>query len=117
MTDAEKYAETIAAELTELEAGRIDGEEYDGAPEAVAEYVGSLLLDVEITRSGFTGDVVRVELARTIGGPSCWLTVDGTDGVTVRAAWGSDRGERSVLAPTFAAYVWELAEEGEAWKA
>lgn len=117
MTDAEQYAETIAEELVELESGRIDGEQYDGAPEAVAEYVGSLVLDVEVTRSGFTGDVVRVELARTVGGPSCWLVINGDDEVRVRTWWGSDRADRGVLAPTLVGYVWELAEEGSTWRA
>lgn len=116
MTDAERYAVTIAEELAELEAGRIDDVQYDGAPEAVADYVGELVLDVEVTRSGFTGDVVRVELARTVGGPGCWLTIDGSDEVQVRAWWGSDKGQRTVHAPTLAGYVWELAEEGIAWK-
>jgi hypothetical protein len=63
-------------------------------PEAWDLYIGSALCVELIGKhdgSGWT--VTGAELTVTAGGPSCWVEWNGSrDWVTVRCAWGSDRG-------------------------
>lgn len=111
MNDAERYAETIAAELAELEAGRVDGEPHGTPWAAVLDWAETCALDVEVGVSIPHGHVQSVTITRTVGGPGCWIESNGTGGyVTVRAAWGGDVARRDVLAPTLEAWAWETAE-------
>jgi len=91
-TDAHRYAEGIADELVGVAAGRLDGYEPDDRVDALMYWVNDLGLDVEVTRSIYTSDVTAVEVARTVGGPGCYVRF-ASDGVTVRVAWWGDRAE------------------------
>ena len=113
MTDADRYAEVIAAELVEVAAGRLEGYALDDPADAVPTWCAELALDIEVTRSMTTGDVTAVEVARTLGGPGCWCTFrDGQDAEVV-AVWGRDRAHRYVPADLVApltTYLHDLAE-------
>ena len=113
MTDADRYAEAIAAELVEVAAGRLDGYDLADPFDAVHTWHVELILDVEVTRSMTTGNVTAVEVTRTIGGPGCWCTFrDGQD-AEVLVTWGRDRAYRSVPADLVApltTYLLDLAE-------
>jgi hypothetical protein len=110
MTDAQRYADTIAEEVEELEEGRTDDGLTVGAWDAISEWAQSCVLDLEWTTSSNARTITEVILTRTIGGPGCWITANGDGTVTVRAAWGSDRGRRTVGAPSLDAWAWEMAE-------
>jgi hypothetical protein len=88
-TDAHHYAETIADELVGVAHGELDGYEPDDRVDALMTWLNDLALDVDVTRNLATGDVTAVEVARTIGGPGCYVRF-ASDGVTVRAYWGTD---------------------------
>ena len=112
-TDADRYAEVIAAELVEVAAGRLDGYDLADPADAVPTWCAELALDIEVTRSMATGDVTAVEVTRTLGGPGCWCTFrDGQD-AEVLAVWGRDRAYRWVpvdLVAPLTDYLVELAE-------
>lgn len=91
-TDADRYAEVIADELVELAAGRLDDYEPEDRVDAAITWANELALDVEVTRNAH-GEATAVDVARTIGGPTCWARFDYRDGITVRASWGQDRAE------------------------
>ena len=108
--DAHSYAVTIAEELEELEAGRLDDEHYGAAWEAQEVWQESAVLDVEVTRSLAGEAVSGVTITRTVGGPGCWIEANGDGRVRVEAVWGSDRAYVTADAPTVDAWAWELAE-------
>ena len=116
MTDADRYAEAIAAELVEVAAGRLDG--YDIGPDddagyAAATWFAELVLDVEVSRSMTTGDVTAVKVTRTIGGPGCWCTFRVGQDAEVLVTWGRDRAYRWVPADLVApltTYLHDVAE-------
>ena len=108
--DARDYAHGIAEELERLERGYVDGELYPDASGAVDAWADTCVLDVEYRRSVSGGGVSGVELARTIGGPGCWITCNGDGTVTVRAVWGGGEWFRTVDAPTVDAWGWDMAE-------
>lgn len=101
MTDAERYARTIADEVRGLEDGVLEGYEdelaeldpFDRIYQAATYWLDELALDVEVTRSAASGDVTAVTITRTLGGPWCAVTFDHYGEHTVRAAWGGDRAE------------------------
>ena len=88
-THAHHYADTIADELVDLAHGKLDGYQPDDRHDALMTWINDLALDVDVTRNLSTGEVTAVEVARTIGGPSCYVTFRYGD-VTVRAVWGTD---------------------------
>jgi len=94
-TDAYHYAVTIAHELLGVAHGELDGYEPEDRHEALMTWINDLALDVDVTRNVATGQVTAVEVARTIGGPGCYVTF-ASDGVTVRTYWGADEA-RSTL--------------------
>ena len=55
-------------------------------------------LCVELTgkHDGTSWTVTGAEVTVTYGGPSCWLEWNGSERITVRASWGSDKGYTSV---------------------
>jgi hypothetical protein len=91
-THAHDYAATIADELVGLAHGELDGYEPEDRYDALMTWLNDLALDVDVTRNVTTGDVTAVEVARTIGGPSCYVTFRYGE-VTVAAYWGTDRAE------------------------
>lgn len=109
--DARDYANVIAAELEDLEAGRLDGDTYADAWEAVYTWWETCVLDLEYTLSAASGGTSAVTITRTIGGPGCWVACNGDGTVTVRAAWGGGEWRRTVDAPTVDSYAWELVGE------
>jgi len=82
----------------------------DSIGEAWDIYLADALC-VELTgKHGGTGwTVTGAEITVTYGGPSCWIEWNGSDRLTVRAAWGQDKGYTSVhcsgLADALASYV------------
>ena len=92
-TDAHRYAELIADELVGVAHGELEGYEPDDRVDALMTWLNDLALDVEVARNLATGDVTAVEVARTIGGPTCYVRFCQYDGVVVRASWGRDRAE------------------------
>ena len=112
MTDADRYAALIADEVAALERGELDG--YDPEDLDDGDVVGTWLnycaLDVEVARSLTTGDVTAVEVARTIGGPGCWITFRNVGDAEVVAVWGGDRATRYVAAEGVATYLIDYAE-------
>ena len=94
-TDAHHYAEVIADELVGVAHGELEGYEPDDRVDALMTWLNDLGLDVEVARNLATGDVTAVEVARTIGGPGCYVRF-ASDGVTVRTYWGTDEA-RSTL--------------------
>ena len=93
---AQDYADTIAQ-------GFRGAQDFDPA-----EYV-SEALDFERTYNS-AGDLVRVSVLVTLGGPNCWADFEGS-GVNVRAYWGGDRGEVYVSCPDFVEGVLEYVSE------
>ena len=73
-----------------------------------AEYV-SEALDFERTYNS-AGDLVKVSVLVTFGGPNTWADFDG-NGVTVRAYWGGDRGEVYVGCPDLSGGVLDYVSE------
>lgn len=111
-TDAHRYAETIADELVGVAHGELDGREPEDRVDALMTWLNDLAMDVEVTRRT-DGEVTAVEVARTIGGPSCYVTFRHGE-VTVLARWGSDRAEvrlAPVEAHDLADLVLDLAAE------
>jgi hypothetical protein len=111
-TEAHRYALTIRDELVDLAHGELDGCQPEGPADAVMTWINDLALDVNVTRNLTTGDVTAVEVARTIGGPSCYVTFRHGE-VTVATAWGVDRAEVHVTpveAHTLADLILDLAE-------
>ena len=101
----------IADELAALERGELDGydpDDLDGDP--VGTWLNDLALDVEVARSLTTGDVTAVEVARTIGGPGCYVTFRVTGDVEVLAMWGGDRATRYVRADGVRDYLIDYVE-------
>lgn len=92
-TDAHRYAELIADELVGVAHGELEGYEPEDRVDALMTWINDLGLDVEVARNLATGDVTAVEVARTIGGPTCYVRFDYYGDVTVRASWGHDRAE------------------------
>jgi hypothetical protein len=94
-SEAYRYASTIAHEVERLADGELDGYELDGegpdrAYEAVMTWMSDLALDVEVTRNVTTGDVTAVTIARTVGGPACYVTLRDRSDAEVVAYWGRD---------------------------
>jgi hypothetical protein len=96
MNEAMEYAKTIAAEVENLEDGVLDGYDFgeayglERAYEAASTWLSELALDVEVTRSHPSGELVAVEIARTLGGPGCWVKFYAFGDAEVRAVWGTD---------------------------
>lgn len=77
-------------------------------------YVGTALC-VELTGKNDGGGwtVTGAEVTVTSGGPSAWIEWDGSrEYVTVRCAWGSDRGNRYAIATGLCAALDSIAAVG-----
>ena len=112
-TDAERYARLIADEVAALERGELDGFDPDDTyhdGDVIGTWLDQCALDVEVARSLTTGDVTAVEVARTIGGPGCWITFRNVGDAEVVAVWGGDRATRYVAAEGVATYLIDYAE-------
>ena len=93
--EAYRYARTIADEVERLADGELDRHTFDGegldpAYAAITTWVEELALDVEVTRNVGTGDVTAVTIARTVGGPGCYVTLRDRSDAEVTAYWGTD---------------------------
>jgi len=103
-TDAHRYAETIADEVARLADGELDDYDLAGldgpdrAVDAVMTWLGDLALDVEVTRNVTTGDVTAVTIARTLGGPACYVTLRAGTDAEVVAYWGRDEARVTIPA-------------------
>jgi hypothetical protein len=117
-TLADDYADGIAVELRHLDtvlAGRAGvtaaWEALDigiTIPEdrwqVVHMYLTEVCLEVDVLRSVTGSGHTRVEIRRTIGGPSCYITRSSSDGdlVDVTAYFGSQTAVRRLSLPTVA---------------
>lgn len=109
MTDIEGYAELISETIRSADEGFYDGEECD---DAVERFLNDCL-DLKALVSYSVYGVQRteaVEILRSYGGPTCWISVQSDDEVRVAVYDGSDRTETRVLAPRFAEVAFEAAQ-------
>jgi hypothetical protein len=108
MNDVEGYAEVIAEEIRNAEAGLYDGEPCE---EAVLRFLDDcLVLKAVVSYSVHGGrSTEKVEILRSYGGPNCWVTVYDEDKVRVAVYSGSDRAEVFLSAPALAEVAFEAA--------
>jgi hypothetical protein len=64
------------------------------------------VLDIESTH-GADGTRRNVSFVVTVGGPFAEIVSNGSEFVTVKVAWGSDRYEMSVSAPNVSDHIYE----------
>ena len=136
---AQEYAENIAQELRELETvatGAPYGFEPDDSTtddETGAEYRQALTdlemehdtenpldtwlnetaLDLAILRDTRGNQFAnRIEILRTCGGPTCYITRDTNDGhrITIEVTSGTETGQKRLSLPDVANYLDELAD-------
>ena len=136
---AHQYAETIAEEISELETvatGAPYGFDPDDATtddETGAEYRQALTnlemahdtenpldlwlnetaLDLAILRDIRGGEFgARLEILRTCGGPTCYITRDSNDGdrIEIRVSDGQHQFTKSLWLPNIVNYLDELAD-------
>jgi hypothetical protein len=100
----------VSAEALELakDYGYEPGE--DVSPFEVATAWLNDVLEIRKTVSLTTNDVTGYEILITFGGPNCWAYFDGSDYATVRAWWGSEKGERQVYAHELGEYIFSTLE-------
>jgi len=111
MSHADDYNDGICESILAAELGCYEGEE---TPDAILRLLDDCL-DIEVhvvysAQSGY-GRQHRVEILRSLGGPTTRIELDpGEPGyVTVRTWWGSDRAVRTILAPGLFAVADEAA--------
>ena len=114
--EAQEYADVIADELRELEAALealldedaeaadFDGVTFTDAMDVLHHYWNFCALSVEDVTNVTYGDHARrerryVEVARTVGGPGCYVRFYGNGNASVRAYWGTSRGRTDVHVP------------------
>ena len=109
MNDVKEYAEVIAEEIRNAEAGLYDGEPCE---EALIRFLDDCLdLKAVVSYSVHGGrSTEKVEILRSYGGPTCWSSVQDEDRVRVAVYSGSDVAELYVSAPSLAAVAFEAAD-------
>ena len=102
--------EGVSAEALELakDYGYAPGE--DVSPFEVATAWLNDVLEIRKTVSLTSNDVTGYQFLITFGGPNCWAYFDGFDYATVRAWWGSEKGERQVYAHELGEYIFSTLE-------
>lgn len=68
------------------------------------------VLEMETTYTN--GKLTEIKLVVTVGGPYTFITLDGSDKVTVTTSWDETVSEAEYL-PEFASYMWQTIEELE----
>jgi hypothetical protein len=109
MNDVKEYAEVIAAEIRNAEAGLYDGEPCE---EAVLRFLDDCLDIKALVAFSVHGarTTEAVEILRSYGGPTCWISVQDEERVRVAVYSGSDVAELYVSAPSLAAVAFEAAD-------
>ena len=111
MSHASDYNDGICESIIAAELGYYEGE-------ATADAILRLLddcLDIEVhvvySASGAAGETRRIEILRSVGGPTTRIELDPHEPgyVAVRTWWGSDRAARTILAPELCAVADEAA--------
>ena len=102
--------EGVSAEALELASdyGYAPGE--DVSPFEVATAWLNDVLEIRKTVSLADDEVTGYEILITFGGPTCWAYFDGSSYATVRAWWGSEKGERQVYAHELGEYIFSTLE-------
>ena len=108
MNHALSYNLTILGEVVDAERGVYDGERTE---EAITHWLDDCLdIEVNTTRSVHGGRWIEsVTVLRTVGGPDTRITTNGTDEVTVRTVWGTQKAFATIDAPNVVAVLMEAA--------
>lgn len=109
MSDAEGYAATIAAEVADLEAGRLDTA-HGTVDQVVGLWLNELALDIVVGTNVRSGEMTSVEVCRTLGGPGAWVTFRRHGPTEVLVIDGRDRAVRLVDRGTVSDLVLEMLE-------
>lgn len=100
MKKAQEYSDGIANEVLKVEQALADQQDFDWF---------EMMLDVEYTVN-LNGEVRKVSLLRTTGGPLCTIEFVGDGTAYVETRWGHDTGWRSVWAPYLEASAFEFVD-------
>ena len=129
-SQADEYAGIIAQELLDLDtvlSGRFSDDdnedpwkalELDGIEDptdsslVLHTYLNETCLELDVLRSVTGSEHSRVEITRTMGGPSCYIARANQDGriVEVTVHWAGDSATRRLLVPTLAEMLDDLAD-------